>query len=86
MIAKGGQCRRVIYTPGRSTWDAMRYTGEYQIRQSRQEEQAVTVELPGSFGAFPGDRVTLHLEKLGLQACTGWRRRKTAFQPERARS
>ena len=24
------------------------------------------VELPGSFGAFPGDRVTLHLEKLGL--------------------
>lgn len=66
MIAKGGQCRRVIYTPGRSTWDAMRYTGEYQIRQSRQEEQAVTVELPGSFGAFPGDRVTLHLEKLGL--------------------
>ena len=23
MIAKGGQCRRVIYTPGRSTWDAL---------------------------------------------------------------
>ena len=66
MIAKGGQCRRVIYTPGRSTWDAMRYTGEYQIQQSKKEEQAVTVMLPGNFGAFPGDRVTVRLEKLGL--------------------
>ena len=66
MIAKGGQCRRVVYTPGRSTWDAMRYTGQYQISQSRQNEAAVTVELPGSFGAFPGDRVTMELEKLGL--------------------
>ena len=66
MIAKGGQCRRVIYTPGRSTWDAMRYTGEYQIRQSQKEEQAVMVTLPGSFGVFPGDRVTARLEKLGL--------------------
>ena len=51
--------------PGRSTWDAMRYTGEYQISQSRQEAAAVTVKLPGSFGAFPGDRVALKLEKLG---------------------
>lgn len=66
MIAKGGQCRRVIYTPGRSTWDAMRYTGEYQIQQSKKEERTVTVTLPGSFGAFPGDRVTVRLEKLGL--------------------
>ena len=66
MIAKGGQCRRVIYTPGRSTWDAMRYTGDYQIQQSRKEEQAVEIELPGSFGAFPGDRVALTLEKLGI--------------------
>ena len=66
MIAKGGQCRRVVYTPGRSTWDAMRYTGEYQISQSRRDAAAVTVKLPGSFGAFPGDRVMLKLEKLGL--------------------
>ena len=62
----GGLCRRVIYTPGRSTWDAMRYTGEYQIQQSKKEEQAVIVTLPGSFGAFPGDLVTVRLEKLGL--------------------
>ena len=39
--------------------------GEYQIQQSRKEEQAVTVTLPGSFGAFPGDRVELRLEQAG---------------------
>ena len=67
MIRKGGQCRRVVYTPGKSTWAAMRYTGEYQIQQSRQDEKTVTVSLPGSFGAFPGDRAELRLSKLGLE-------------------
>ena len=66
MIAKGGQCRRVVYTPGQSTWAAMRYTGEYQIGKSREEEKTVTVTLPGSFPAYPGDRVTLKLERMGL--------------------
>lgn len=67
MIEKGGQCRRVVYTPGQSTWAAMRYTGEYQIRQSREEEKVVTVTLPGKFSAFPGDRVVLQLERMGLR-------------------
>ena len=66
MIDKGGQCRRVIYTPGNRTWAAMRYTGEYQIKKSREDEKAVTVTLPGSFLAFPGDRVSLDLKRLGL--------------------
>ena len=66
MIAKGGQCRRVIYTPGNRTWSAIRYTGEYQIRKSREDEKMVTVTLPGNFLAFPGDRVTLELERMGL--------------------
>lgn len=66
MIAKGGQCRRVVYTPGQSTWAAMRYTGEYQIEKSREEEKTVTVTLPGSFLAYPGDRVALNLERMGL--------------------
>ena len=67
MIEKGGQCRRVVYTPGQSTWAAMRYTGEYQIRQSREDERIVTVTLPGSFGAYPGDRVALRLDRMGLE-------------------
>lgn len=66
MINKGGQCRRVVYTPGQSTWAAMRYTGEYQIKKSREEEKGVTVTLPGSFLAFPGDRVSLRLDRMGL--------------------
>ena len=67
LIAKGGQCRRVIYTPGQSTWDAMRYTGDYQIRRSREEEWSAVVTLPGSFPAEPGDRVELDLGRLGLR-------------------
>ena len=65
--ALGGQCRRVIYTPGQSTWDAMRYTGEYQIRRSREEEKALTVRLPGSFLAYPGDIAQVDLPRLGLR-------------------
>ena len=66
MIAKGGQCRRVIYTPGNRTWAAIRYTGEYQIKKSREDEKTVTVTLPGNFLAFPGDRVSLNLERMGI--------------------
>lgn len=67
MLDRGGQCRRVLYTPGQSTWAAMKYTGEYQIAQSRAEELAVTITLPGSFLAFPGDVVELELNRMGLQ-------------------
>lgn len=66
MIDRGGQCRRVVYTPGQSTWAAMRYTGEYQIRRSREEERTIEVELAGCFPAFPGDVVRLRLEALGI--------------------
>jgi hypothetical protein len=65
-IDKGGQCRRVIYTPGQSTWAAMKYTGEYQIQKSREDEKIVTVTMPGSFLAFPGDRINMNLSRMGL--------------------
>ena len=66
MIRRGGQCRRVIYTPGQSTWAAMRYTGEYQIQRSQEDAWTAEITLPGSFLAFPGDRAALALERLGL--------------------
>ncbi|WP_325199441.1 hypothetical protein [Oscillibacter sp.] len=66
MMDKGGQCRRVLYTPGQSTWAAMRYTGEYQIQRSGEDAWTAEVTLPGSFLAFPGDRVSLSLERMGL--------------------
>lgn len=66
MIDRGGQCRRVLYTPGQSTWAAMRYTGEYQITRSREDAFSIALELPGNFSAFPGDTIQLELKKLGL--------------------
>ena len=66
MLDRGGQCRRVVYTPGQSTWAAMRYTGEYQIRRSREEELTIELGLAGCFPAFPGDTVRLELEAMGL--------------------
>lgn len=65
-IRRGGQCRRVLYTPGQSSWAAGRYTGDYQIRQSQAEAVQVEVTLPGGFLAFPGDSVELALPELGL--------------------
>ena len=55
MLDRGGQCRRVVYTPGQSTWAAMRYTGEYQIRRSREEELTIELGLAG-WAWSPGGR------------------------------
>lgn len=65
-ISRGGQCRRVMYTPGQTTWAAARYTGEYQIRESGSGETSVEVTVPGGFAAFPGDTVALNVSRLGL--------------------
>ena len=83
MIRRGGQCRRVVYTPGQSTWDAMRYTGEYQIRRSKEDERTVTLCLPGSFPAFPGDRVDLRLERMGLSGSFRVAEAANTFSAER---
>lgn len=63
---RGGQCRRVLYTPGQSTWAAMRYTGEYQIARSREDEIALTVRLPGGPPAYPGEIVRVERSECGL--------------------
>ena len=63
---KGGQRRHVLYMP-RSTAVERRYTGEYQIAQSALEQIEIFLELPFSFAAFPGDRIRLSLERMGLQ-------------------
>ncbi len=65
-MERGGQCRRVVYTPGQSTYAAMRYTGAYQIERSQEEEIRVELCLPQVFAAFPGDRVRLELNRSGI--------------------
>ena len=79
--ALGGKCRRVIYTPGQSTWDAMRYTGEYQIQRSKEEEKALVVRLPGSFLAYPGDIATVNLPKIGVKGEFRVAEAENAFSP-----
>ena len=64
-VAQGGQRRHILYMP-RSTADQRRYTGEYQIAQSELERLEIQVELPLAFAAWPGDRVSLSLSRLGL--------------------
>lgn len=64
-LAAGGRRRHVLYMP-RSTPDARRYTGEYQIAQSALEQLEIAVELPRAFAAFPGDRAVLQLSRLNL--------------------
>lgn len=63
--AAGGQRRHVLYMP-RSTPDARRYTGEYQIAQSALEQLEIDLELPFPFAALPGDRAELSLTRLNL--------------------
>jgi prophage tail gpP-like protein len=66
-LARGGQCRHVVYTPGKSTWRAMRYTGAYQIARSAADELEMEVTLPGSPAADPGDLAEVNLPELGVR-------------------
>nr|WP_325196896.1 hypothetical protein [uncultured Oscillibacter sp.] len=83
MIDRGGQCRRVVYTPGQSTWAAMRYTGEYQIQRSKEDEKSIAVSLPGSFLAFPGDIVELRMERMGLSGTFRVAESENAFSAQK---
>ena len=66
LAARGGSARRVVYTPGRSTWAAMRYTGSYQIRRSREGAAAVEAVLAGAADLRPGDRGELTYSPLEI--------------------
>lgn len=65
-IAKGGRCQRVINVPKKTGYDAMRHTGEYQIKESMKDHKLCFVTMPGCFLAFPGDRVTMRSSPIGL--------------------
>ena len=58
-LQRGGLCRRVLTMPGKSSYQAMRYSGEYQLARSTEELRQLELELPGSFLAWPGELVEL---------------------------
>lgn len=63
LLRRGGQCRRVLTMPGKSSYQAMRYSGSYQLEQSAEELRQLELELPGAFLAWPGDLVEVRLGK-----------------------
>lgn len=70
-LRRGGSCRRVLYTPGQSSWSAMRYTGEYQISESQKDAAELSLTMPGGFLTWPGERVALDLEDAAFRGT--WR-------------
>lgn len=66
-LEEGGRCSRVITMPGRSSYQAMRYSGAYQIRRSEAERNRVELTVAVPFWGWPGDLVELALERAGLK-------------------
>lgn len=73
---RGGLCRRVVATAGRSSAAAMRYSGQYQLRASRAELETCEVTLAGLFAAWPGELVTV--ERAGFGGNGTYRVRESA--------
>lgn len=70
-LGQGGACRRVMTMPGKSAYEAMRYSGEYQLKESYAQRSRLKIALPGSYACEPGDRVSVSLKKPALQGT--WR-------------
>ena len=72
--AQGGLRRQVLTMPGKSSYQAMRYSGTFQIDRSRAEQREVELTVPALFFAWPGDLVRLERPGWG---CNGlWRVRE----------
>ena len=67
LLRRGGSRRQILYAPARSSYDDMRYTGEYQIRASARDQRALELLLPGAFLAEPGDLAAVSLGELGIE-------------------
>ena len=65
-LAQGGRRRKVYTMPGKSGYQAMRYSGQFQLDRSAEERYRVELTLPGSWFCEPGDRVEVHLTRPAL--------------------
>ena len=65
-LAKGGSCRRVVNVPRYTHYDAMRASGDYQIRSSKVGEYLFSFTVPELFAAFPGDVVEVKNSPVGV--------------------
>lgn len=67
-IARGGSCRRIVNVPRYTGYNAMRYTGRYQIDRSTENSSQYIVTVPTLFAAAPNDIVTVNIPELGSSA------------------
>lgn len=65
-LAQGGRRRKVYTMPGKSGYQAMRYSGQFQLDRAAEERFRVELTLPGSHFCEPGDRVELSLTRPAL--------------------
>lgn len=70
-LARGGRCRQVLTLPGTRGYEAMRYSGSYQIGESAREQEVLTLRLAGIGAAWVGDRLNLDVLRPRLTGC--WR-------------
>lgn len=66
-IAQGGRCRRVMTMPAKSAYEAMRYSGQFQLDRSAEGRFRLEFTLPGSYFCEPGDRVELRLSRPAIR-------------------
>lgn len=59
--AEGGICRRMFTMPGKSSYQTMRYQGEYQIKKSEQDRLRLELDIALPFCAWPGEIIKLAL-------------------------
>ena len=63
--ALGGSRRQVLTMPGKSQYQAMRYSGQFQLDQSATEQLVLEVTIPVLFYGKPGDLVQLQRSDWG---------------------
>lgn len=61
-LAQGGRRRRVVTMPGKSAYEAMRYSGQFQLDRSAEERFRLEITVPVGYFCEPGDTVSLSLK------------------------
>ena len=62
--AQGGMARRIITMPAKSSYKAMRYSGQFQLDQSAAELERMELTVGEAFCVWPGDLVTVRCSGL----------------------
>ena len=79
-LRRGGRSRRVLTMPGKSSYQAMRYTGQFQLDKSASQLQRLEITVAEPFAAWPGELVEL---RLAQNVGTGlWRVRESVSAQE----